>query len=61
METTEGSGLLQKIFHLRGRHLSRSGRRIVCRLVDATVDAIVVAPLGQFEVELTQARLDGFS
>jgi hypothetical protein len=47
--------LLQNVLDLLRRHFARPRHRIVCRAIDAAVDAVVIAPLGQFDIKLTEA------
>ena len=53
-ETTHLRRLPQNVFDERGIHFPRARIGVVFGPVDEAVDAGVVAPLGQFDVELTE-------
>ena len=58
LQAAEVGGLPQDVLDLRRGHLARRARPVARRQVDAAVDAVVVAALGELDVEAAQARGD---
>ena len=56
LQAAQAGRLLQDVLDLLRGHLPRARRRVAGGQVDAAVDAVVVAALGELDVEVSQTR-----